>query len=596
MAEFQTDPLAACYALAEAATPSHLREILLATMVGLSRASVGLMLGRADTGEFVQLGALPAMFEDNLPDLAEIEREQHPLAAVLTASGPLMEAAGGSLGVARAAVFDMPGRLLAIPANAGDRRIDLVFLLLLPLVVGPSPADIAALSAFANHGARLNRLLLRVQTEGTARQDLSRALDRADQNRARVLTHTLPSLLAGRLVGRTQAMQDLRRDIAKFGQSRLPVLVTGETGTGKELVARELHRISDRGDKPLIAINVAALPADLLESELFGHVRGAFTGATGNRKGLIAEADKGTLFLDEIGDMPLPLQAKLLRVVQEKRFRPVGADKETGSDFRLICATHRDLAAAVEEGSFRQDLFYRIAPVHLTIAPLRERTDDMEPLAAHFLNEIARRDNTAVKTLGTAALEGLRQQSFPGNVRELQSVIERAVLQAGEASIVELAHLNMSAPVAVPTLGSIPFRLLDGGGLTGARERFERFLIMEEFVAAEGDRHRTAQRLGIPIRTLNRKLGAETTRQAFANHALAQDFVSALAPTIGNVPIDLRLACEEFERQLILNVHEATSEDRRQMAEQLGLSLSTLSEKLKHHDIPSQNSLRGSLK
>jgi len=253
----------------------------------------------------------------------------------------------------------------------------------------------------------------------------------------------------GSIIGESQAMMQVFQKIDQVASTDSTVLITGETGTGKELIAREIHNRSGRKEKTFIAVNCAALPSDLIESELFGHVKGAFTGATETRDGRFLLADKGTLFLDEIGELPLALQTKLLRVVQEGEFEPVGSSLTRRVDVRLLAATHRDLKQAVKEKLFREDLFYRlhVFPIHLP--PLRDRDADVTLLAEAFLNKYARKHGRKITTLNDIDKHHLKNYSWPGNVRELQNVIERAVITAREGKIDLAYDLNPEPSQAV---------------------------------------------------------------------------------------------------------------------------------------------------
>jgi DNA-binding NtrC family response regulator len=232
------------------------------------------------------------------------------------------------------------------------------------------------------------------------------------------------------IIGESPAIQAILADVKKVTDTRSNVLLLGETGTGKELFARVIHHNSARRDMPFVPINCSAIPENLLETELFGHVRGAFTGAVTSKKGLLEEADGGTVFLDEIGDMSLPLQAKLLRVIEDQDIRPVGSTKGTRVDIRFITATNQDLRAAVKSGTFREDLYYRINVIGVRIPPLRERKEDIRLLVRHYLEKYGQEMRKPVRDVTTEALETMAKYDWPGNVRELQNVVERAILIA----------------------------------------------------------------------------------------------------------------------------------------------------------------------
>lgn len=253
-------------------------------------------------------------------------------------------------------------------------------------------------------------------------------------------------LALSRLAGHSSAMQQVRAMIEKVARGMAPVLVSGESGTGKELVARAIHEVSPRGDKPFVAVNCGAIPESLLEAEFFGYRRGAFTGAAEDREGFFMLAQGGTIFLDEIGDLPLAMQSKLLRVIQERVVRPLGAAAEIPIDVRILSATHKDLSAEVQAGRFRQDLYYRLNVIRIVVPPLRERPDDLESIARVVLERIARDAGvTPVPALSSQALEVLRSYPFPGNVRELENVLHRAVALSGG---VVIERSDIALPVA----------------------------------------------------------------------------------------------------------------------------------------------------
>lgn len=231
-------------------------------------------------------------------------------------------------------------------------------------------------------------------------------------------------------IAESPAMKDVLATIRQVADSRATVLVTGESGTGKEVVARLVHSLSNRADNPFVAISCAALPETLLEAELFGHEKGAFTGADQAKPGRFELADNGTLFLDEVGDIPMPVQIKLLRVLQEREFERLGATRPTRVDVRLVTATNRDLQLAVDEGAFRLDLLYRLQVVELHLPPLRDRQEDIQPLAEHFLAKYAAENQRQINTLNPEALAILRAYPWPGNVRELENTMERATVMA----------------------------------------------------------------------------------------------------------------------------------------------------------------------
>ncbi|HHH35292.1 MAG TPA: sigma-54-dependent Fis family transcriptional regulator [Gammaproteobacteria bacterium] len=257
--------------------------------------------------------------------------------------------------------------------------------------------------------------------------------------------HGEPAAPALQLLGESPAMVTTRRRIAKLARSQAPVYISGESGTGKELAARLIHAQGPRADKPFVPVNCGAIPEDLMESEFFGHRKGSFTGATANKEGLFQAAQGGTLFLDEVADLPLHMQVKLLRAIQEKAIRPVGESREIPVDVRILSATHKDLDALVEAGEFRQDLFYRINVIELPMPSLRERREDIPLLAEHILDHLAREQGTPRPRLGESALAALARHAFPGNVRELENILERAMTLCDEDVITE-SDLQLRPP------------------------------------------------------------------------------------------------------------------------------------------------------
>ena len=298
------------------------------------------------------------------------------------------------------------------------------------------------------------------------------------------------------LVSGSEAMRQVFKRIGLAADSDATVLVLGETGTGKELVARALHRNSARAERPFVAVNCAAIPADLMESELFGHVKGAFTGAASDRAGRFREAQGGTLFLDEVGDMPLPTQAKILRALQEREITPVGASRALPVNVRIIAATHRDLPAAVKEGRFREDLWYRLQVVPVHLPPLRERLGDVLLLAEHCLRQGG---GASPKRLGADAARLLLAHDWPGNVRELRNAMERAALLC-PGPVIGAEHIGLQPAVAHgPAIDW-------NGPLAAAVAQLEREMVTRALAAATGNRAEAARRLGLSRQQLYRKL------------------------------------------------------------------------------------------
>jgi len=302
----------------------------------------------------------------------------------------------------------------------------------------------------------------------------------------------------GNIIGRSKPMRDLFRLIRLVGDSPTTVLIYGESGTGKELIARAIHQQSPRRDHPFVAVDCGALPETLLESELFGHVRGSFTGAVGNKKGLFEEADGGTLLLDEIGDTTPVFQSKLLRVLQEGEIRPVGSNKTIKVDVRVIAATNKNLKKNVEKKSFREDLYYRLAVVPIVIPALRHRREDIPLLADHFIKKYCERNRMEPKQISPKTLKLLIECPWPGNVRELENVIERAVLMSAGPEITPEA-LFMEPSVDQPD-DALPEMIRT------ATETVEKEKIAEATRKARGNRSRAAKLLGISRATLYNKL------------------------------------------------------------------------------------------
>ncbi len=302
---------------------------------------------------------------------------------------------------------------------------------------------------------------------------------------------------AQNLLGDSSAMQVIRATIAKLARSQAPVYISGESGTGKELAARLIHGQGPRRDAAFIAVNCGAIPEHLLESEFFGHKKGSFTGAVADKAGLFQAAQDGTLFLDEVADLPLYMQVKLLRAIQEKAVRPVGAQKEIPVDVRILSATHKDLGALVKQGGFRQDLYYRINVIELSMPALRERTQDIPLLAEHFLQRLAAQSGTPTAVLTPRAVEALRRYPFPGNVRELENILERA-LTLREGKAIDVQDLRLPAHTEHLQPGSLPLEDEIGN--------IERQRIVKALEQTRYNKTAAAKLLGITFRALRYRL------------------------------------------------------------------------------------------
>ncbi len=312
------------------------------------------------------------------------------------------------------------------------------------------------------------------------------------------------------LIGESRPMQQIMEKIRLVAQRRCTVLITGETGTGKELVARSIHAASSRGNAPLVSVNCSALPETLLEAELFGHVKGAFTGAMHQRIGRFEQANHGTIFLDEIGDMPISLQSKLLRVLQEREFQRLGSSETVRVDVRVIAATNSNLKDLVQQGKFREDLYYRLNVVPIATPPLRERQSDVRILVRHFIEKICREEQLPIKRISEETLHRLAQHDWPGNVRELENAVENAIVLSGDRSDLfpsdfPLPRRKLAAapPGAEPAVIAVPDQGLDFESTVGY---IERNILEQALKKTGGNKKLAAEMLGLKRTTLSAKL------------------------------------------------------------------------------------------
>jgi DNA-binding NtrC family response regulator len=348
-------------------------------------------------------------------------------------------------------------------------------------------------------------------------EEITRVLRRAvrqseanRQRRRREKSSATADDRAPRLIGTSQRMREVFKQIGRVAATDATVLITGESGTGKEMIARAIHAHSARADQPFVAVNCGALPETLIEAELFGHERGAFTGAVTTRRGRFEAAQGGTLFLDEIGEMPPSAQVRLLRVLQERKIERIGSTTPIAVDVRVIAATHRNLRAETEAGRFREDLFYRLNVYEIQLPPLRERLADVPQLAEHFLDRAVRKNRLPSKMLSDDALRALMNMDFPGNVRELENLIERAAVASGTAPVILPEHVAPQKDVvssgSLTELLELPFK--------EAVAALEKLLIERALRESDGNRSEAARRLGISRRLLYDKL---------AEHGIATD-------------------------------------------------------------------------
>ena len=382
----------------------------------------------------------------------------------------------------------------------------------IPLALLTANSDLESVLAGLNAGAdtyilkpyRADELVARVHALVRSRSLFSELRTQISENKSlRALAGS--KLTFANIIGASNAMQELFAFVEKVKDSPLPVLITGESGTGKELFARAIHFQSIRKSGPFIAQNCSAFSEHLLESELFGHVKGAFTGALRDKQGLFEAAHQGTLFLDELGEMSLPLQAKLLRVLQDGSFIPVGSTVTKKVDVRVVAATHRNLPEMIKNGSFREDLFYRLNVIGLKLPPLRERREDIPMLVDHFLRRCSERASAPPKKLSSTALSHILAYDWPGNIRELENELERSNLMSSDGVMIDVPHLSSHLQGTGSTKVPSP-PTYAGGSLKDALEVYERQLIAEALERSGGNKSKTAEELQVSRTSLIKKV------------------------------------------------------------------------------------------
>ena len=476
------------FALGRAADLAEVTRLALASALGDTTAARGVVLlpewldaddaGAAAAGSLVPLAAVPDPWPLPLPD---------GLVATVLATDEALLAAGAGGGSTTATI--------SAPIRARGRAVGVMHLALDQADRQATPDDLEFVMAVCDAlGLAIDNLAAREALSSR----LATAADENDRLRRRLGEET------PRMVGTSPALEGIVGQIARVAKTKATVLVRGESGSGKELVARAIHEASDRRDKPFICLNCAALSETLLESELFGHEKGAFTGATEKKIGKFEAAHRGTLVLDEIGEMSPGIQAKFLRVLEGHAFERVGGSSRVQVDVRVIAATNRDLEAAVAAGEFRRDLYFRLKVVEIIVPPLRRRPEDIEAIATHFLARFAAETGRAIRGFTPEALEALRTYHWPGNIRELRNVVERAVVLA-QGEWIDAQDMPLSKLASPGDTGKAP-AARPGAFVPTTIEEMERIHVMKTLEAVGGNKTKAAAILGIERSTLDRKL------------------------------------------------------------------------------------------
>ncbi|BDU23140.1 sigma-54 dependent transcriptional regulator [Dyella sp. GSA-30] len=450
------------------------------------------------------------------------ERDIRELLTITLGRMDLKVEAVGTVGEARRALsersYDLCFTDMRLPDGNGQEVIELI-------AAGHPDTPVAMITAYGNVDAAVNALkagafdfVSKPVDIQMLRQLVRTALRLADEKRSGAAAKGAGS--SDRLIGDSPAMQLVRSTIGKLARNQAPVYIAGESGVGKELVARLIHEQGPRATGPFVPVNCGAIPSELMESEFFGHRKGSFTGAVNDKEGLFQAAHGGTLFLDEVAELPLHMQVKLLRAIQEKAVRPIGGRDEVPVDVRILSATHKNLAGLVEQGQFRQDLFYRINVIELRVPPLRERRGDVPLLSNFILRQLAAKSGSAPGSLMPAALASLESYDFPGNVRELENILERAMAMS-DGETIDVSDLMLpqrssrsdmpplpqagQAAAAAPTTAA-PTQHPGDGGLDDYISNLERTAIIKALEESRYNKTAAAKKLGITFRALRYKL------------------------------------------------------------------------------------------